>query len=282
MTAREWTSRKTAKRKWIVALIVIVAAVAGCEPRQLAFGSGPQENGLVIYAPGIDGCTGPDETFCRELGEQLGCAVEVFDWTLPLLVLENQCDEQRNREMAKKLAQRIRQFRNDHPGAPVLLIGHSGGTAIAVWAAEHLKGEPVDGIILLASSLSPQYDLSTAMEGTRSGIISFYSHEDPLLGGGTALMGTMDRQFCEAAGKVGFNGSGAQNDAAYSGMLCQVPWTPGMTSLGNDGGHYACLATQFAAVWMHPLIRQRLPGSQLANGVNAPVSWPLDTTLATR
>ena len=288
MNTKEWTNNKAPRREWVVVLATMIAVTTvGCEPRQISFGSPSQVDrqasyGLVIYLPGIDGCTGADEKFCRDLGKKLGCDVELFDWTRPLMMLDNQCNIERNREMAEKLAQRIRQFQEDNPGAPVLLIGHSGGTAIAVWAAEHLSDEPVDGIILLASSLSPQYDLSAAMEGTRSGIISFYSQNDGLLGAGTILAGTMDRKFSEAAGKLGFEGPEGQKDLAYAGQLRQVPWTSEMASLGNNGGHYDVLASQFAATWVHPLVRQKLPGGPFASNVEAPTSWPVSTALAAR
>ena len=134
------------------------------------------------------------------------------------------------------------------------LIGHSGGTAMAVWAAEDLpEGEQVEGIILLASSLSPGYDLSEALAHTRGGIVNFYSPYDGILGAGTALLGTMDGVHSESAGKSGFEvPPGA--DADY-GKLYQVPWTPAMREYGNGGDHFGWMATRFISTYVDPLIR---------------------------
>jgi len=62
------------------------------------------------------------------------------------------------REQAEKLAIRIYEYQRAYPQRPVFLVGHSGGSGVAVFALESLSrlrdARPVDGAILIASSVS--------------------------------------------------------------------------------------------------------------------------------
>jgi len=151
---------------------------------------------------------------------------------------------------------RIVAYRTSHPGRPVFLIGHSGGTAVAVWAAEVLRdGQKIDGIVLLASSLSSGYDLCNALKGTRGGIVSFYSERDSvLLGAGTTLFGTMDGRHTEAAGKVGFSVPKSGQKGKLYERFSEIKWTPNMVQAGNDGSHFGCLSTGFISSYVTPLL----------------------------
>lgn len=240
----------------LVALLVLML-LSGCGEQQTLMGRRGLDEGLVIVLPGIDGRAPHNEAVCKALcNGQTPIAVELYDWTAPLGPLFNQRAVGRNRQMAERLARRIAAYRQAHPGRPVSLIGHSGGTAIAVWAAEALpEGERVEAIVLLASSLSPGYDLGKAMGRARSGIVSFHSSRDSaLLGTGTALFGTMDGKYTEAAGKVGFRTAEGDNRAGADARLLQIAWTPDMAESGNDGGHFSCLAAKFISAYVAPLV----------------------------
>jgi len=231
---------------------LIVLLFAGCES-QLTLQSENLDRGLVIVLPGIDGRMPYNEIACRSLcREEIPAAIELRDWTAPLGVLYNQTAVARNREAARIVSARVEAYRRDHPGGNVFLIGHSGGTAIAVWAAEALPaGCEVDGIILLGSSLSPGYDLSAALARSRSGIVSFHSDLDGgLLGVGTVLLGTMDGVHGPSAGKVGF-----RSPAAGAGLY-QVPWTPKMLKDGHGGGHFDYMSPTFVSARIAPLLQQ--------------------------
>ena len=105
----------------------------------------------------------------------------------------------------------------------------------------------VDGVILMASSLSPEYDLSVALAHTRR-LVNFYSYRDAaLLGAGCRMVGTMDRQFTEAAGKVGFDAAGAN--------LTQVPFDRSMEAVGHNGSHLSYCSSGFVTAYVAPLIR---------------------------
>jgi pimeloyl-ACP methyl ester carboxylesterase len=235
-------------------------SMAGCDARISLMNEGDADQGLVIVLPGIDGRAEYNERACKAIAAGAsGMAVELFDWTMPLCPLTNQRDEGRNRRMAGELADRILAYRVSRPDAAIFLIGHSGGTAIAVWAAEALPdGHQIDGVVMLASSLSPGYDLSKALGRTQGGIVNFRSELDSvLLGAGTTLFGTMDGRHTEAAGKVGFSVSESNRAAgAYEGFS-EIRWNSAMAEKGNDGGHFGCLATKFVSSYVAPLVVTR-------------------------
>lgn len=235
-------------------LAVLLTTVAGCGAGGLVMNRQHLDDGLVIVLPGIEGRSLSNASISLALcDEQIPLAVQVYDWTAPLGPLFNQCAYARNREAAAALARHIAEYRREHPGGRVFLIGHSGGTAIAAWAAEALPpGDRVDGIIMLASSLSPGYDLTAAGRRAEMGIVSFYSgHDTALLGVGTTLFGTMDRRNGEAAGKVGFNGRSASYSTAAK--LFQIPWSQKMVRTGYIGCHFSCCSGKFIATYVAPL-----------------------------
>ncbi len=234
-----------------------VAVLSGCQGRRYLLNEKKLDQGLVIVLPGIDGWAPYSQNACKALcGDSLDMAVELYDWTLPFGLLLNQCAVPLNRLAAAGLASRIVSYHKEYPNRAVFLVGHSGGTAIAVWAAEALPdGESVDRIVLLGSSLSPQYDLSKALRHSRLGIVSYYSgHDVAILGAGTILMGTMDGQHTEAAGKVGFHPRGRRG-VAYGGLI-QVSWDPRMGAYGHDGGHFGYMAPRFMESRVRPWIME--------------------------
>jgi len=244
----------------LLAGMFVGLTISGCGARAFLMSKGDPDRGLMVLLPGIDGRAGHSERACKAIGSSgTGMAVELFDWTMPLCPLTNQRDEARNRRMARELANRIAAYRASNPGGSVFLVGHSGGTAMVVWAAEALPdGHQIDGIVLLASSLSPGYDLSRALERTRGGIVSFCSERDSaLLGAGTTLFGTMDGKHTEAAGKVGFFvPKSAQGGGAYEGFS-EINWDSVMAGAGHDGSHFGCLATGFVSSYVAPLVASR-------------------------
>src|SRR2546421_135965 len=80
----------------------------------------------------------------------------------------------------EELAREVAAIKQEDPGRPVYLLGHSAGAAIVVRAAECLPGDTVERIVLLAAALSPTYDLRRALAATRVGIVSYYSRHDTL------------------------------------------------------------------------------------------------------
>ena len=240
----------------IAGTLAAAVFLVGCQGPGAMTNADHLDGGLIVVLPGIDGRTPHSESICRALAARRpDMAVELYDWTAPLGAIYNQVAVERNRSVAERLATRILAYRKAHADRPVTLVGHSGGTAIAVWAAENLPADqPVDGIVLLASSLSPEYDLSRALSRSAGGIVSFYSDRDAaLLGVGTSLVGTMDGRHCEAAGKVGFREGDYPCEA-----LVQIAWRPAMAETGYDGGHLSCTAEEFVAKYVGPWVRAPL------------------------
>jgi len=239
---------------WILRTIVLaalsLAALGGCDERAISFSTHHADKGLVIVLPGIDGVALHNMGVADALAAgDVPAAVELWNWTSPLGPLFNQTAMEHNRQVAGQLARRIERYRSEHSDGAVFLIGHSGGTAIAAWAVEALdpSAGDVDGIVMLGSSLSPTYDLSAALSRCRRGIVNFYSAGDAgLLGAGTAMFGTMDRQSADGAGRIGF--------AMHRTTLVQVPWEAGMSKLGYNGDHFSCCAKKFIAAYVVPLL----------------------------
>jgi pimeloyl-ACP methyl ester carboxylesterase len=185
------------------------------------------------------------------------CAIQTYDWTSILGPLWNLRATARNRRQAERIADMVINYRTNHPGRPVYLVGQSGGGAIAVWTAEILPPEyKVDGIILLAASLSPNYILDLAIQNSRRGIVSFYSEKDWLLLG-TNVTGTMDGELATSAGRTGFLYPAEGPKPLNYGRLFQVPWDRQMSRAGNTGGHLSSGAAPFVSRYVAPLIGLR-------------------------
>ncbi len=237
----------------LLAALLALPLFGGCDLRELSFSGENRDNGLVVVFPGIDGRQLNNEELCRGLVDAgVDADVMLVDWTSLLGVLYNQTAVEDNRRKAARAAELIATYRRDNPDSPVYLVGHSGGTAIAVWATELLPEDlPVEGVVLLASSLSPGYDLSRALAHTRKGIVNFYSrHDQALLNAGTTLFGTMDGVNTHAAGFSGFRG---HYDAA-AGRLVQVAWNVDMRAVGYNGDHFSICNRSFGRKLLAPVL----------------------------
>jgi len=218
------------------------------------------EKGLAIVLTGIEGRSGFNEEICRGLDAAgVDWAIKLEDWTAPLGPLYNLRAEVRNRNRAEDIARRIERYRLNHPDCPVVLIGQSGGAAMAAWAVESLDPiYEVDGIIMLAPSLSPRYMLDWALARSRRGIVDFYSARDwVVLGVGTTVVGTMDGYHSESAGRKGFQVPDDPERAKLYEKLYQVAWEPRMARTGYTGGHLTSGTIWFVAEYVAPLVTAR-------------------------
>jgi pimeloyl-ACP methyl ester carboxylesterase len=131
--------------------------------------------------------------------------VEHFIWTSYLGPLTDQIAYPVNRMRAQQLANRIRDYIDQHPRGTVNIIGLSAGSGIATFALERLPMKyRVDNVIMLSSSLSARYDLSRALRRVRGGVYFFWSPNDPILGSLVPIVGTVDGEHTsQVAGVVG-------------------------------------------------------------------------------
>lgn len=243
----------------------VLAAASGCSVRDLGT-SDRLARGLVVVLPGIEGRSAFNVSICRGLDDGgVDCAIEIFDWNAPtpFLPLANLAALDRNREQAAKLAKRVIAYQGDYPGRPVHLVGHSGGAGIAVFAMERLTpAQAVSGAVLLAPALSPEYNLAKALQRSDHGIFSFYSKRDVLLLGlGTTIAGTMDRNSGPSAGAVAFEAPHSNaSRSLYKDKLYQVAWSPRMARAGNSGSHLGWTDREFVQTYLAPLIMQQQTG----------------------
>ena len=230
--------------------VVAAACIGGCSPDQRFVNEYTLSKGLVLVLPGIEGASKFNDDIVSGIYDGgVDYAIEVYDWTSSFGPLVNLRSQQRNRQKAYEIADRITTYQLTYPGRPVILVGQSGGGAMALWTAEAMPtGHKVDGIVLLAATLSPGYDVGPALANTRRGIVSYYSSRDwIMLGLGTTIAGTMDGEHSQSAGRVGF-------EKAYD-KLYQVPWTSGMAQSGNYGVHVTSGSTDFVAAYVVPFIK---------------------------
>jgi pimeloyl-ACP methyl ester carboxylesterase len=248
-----WRMHRFAKHLVVCLILLLCGGTLAAAPATKPADVTP----LVVYLPGISGLLWPG----RQLGTMLRSGgfdshYRVFDWTDGDPGLEALDAYSRNQDQAQDLANHLAGQRIGDPQRPIFLIAHSGGTGVAVWALEKLpKNVQVRGVILLASALSPDYDLSEALRHVSGKLIVFYSDRDQwILGAGTKVFGTIDRVRTEGAGLKGFHvPAGADADQYHK--LIQVPYDRAWEALGNWGDHMGPLAGGFVRVVLAPLLR---------------------------
>ena len=250
-------------------MICITVICAGCEVDTAGryMTDVRKENGLVIILPGIEGESEFNHNIRRGLVSAGSYrAMPIYNWGRPipgLGMLLNQMDVLGNRAAGKRIAQMIEQYEDAYPGRPVYIIGHSGGGGVAVFAAEELSKEyKIDGLVLLAASISDGYNLTKALNNCRNGIVNFYNPSDGgLLGVGTTLMGNVDGARGAAAGLNGF--------IKQPNKLYQIKVTDSMTAASGGGSHDAATRPRFVATYVAPwVLSSRWPPAATTTNYN--------------
>lgn len=242
--------------------IAFCGAAGGCAGSRSTFCQAPAREPVcgVVYVVGGAGnflglATGLVSVI-RE--EQVPLAVEDFAWTHgPGRFIADQTDYGYAQAQGQQLAARVVAYRRACPNQRIYLVAHSAGSAVALAATEVLPADTVDRIVLLAPSVSSDYDLRAALRSTREGVDVFTSRRDWFyLGLGTGLVGTADRQWSAAAGRVGFHPIVAgPEDAALYGKLRQHPWEGCLAWTGNQGGHSGTFRPEYLRAYVLPLLR---------------------------
>jgi pimeloyl-ACP methyl ester carboxylesterase len=218
---------------------------------------GQAELGLLYMLPGIDG--GPDTMklpyqALRDAG--VAGEIRVLNWNRGAAVLENLTNYSSNLARSGAIAAEIAAFEQEHPGAPVDLVGYSGGGGLAILAAELLPDEfHVRNVLLVQAAVSPDYDLEPVLAHIDGKLVNFYSPADWLfLGWGTETFGTIDRTYTAAAGKNGFNLQSAVPDQQAETKVEQVCWTPEMSSTGHLGTHASMISYEWNKEYVAPYL----------------------------
>ena len=220
----------------------------------------------LLHLPGIAGEMHMD----RELIAGLKAGgwegpLKIYDWTEHDPGIDALRNRKRNEAEAAKVAKLIEKRLTEDPRAQITVTSHSGGTGIAVWALEDLpENVQVRTLVLLASALSPQYDLSRALRHVSGHAYLFYSQGDAVvLGTGTRLFGTIDGVRTDAAGLIGFRVPEDADREQYA-KLVQRPYEKGWMIYGHIGNHIGSLSQPFAENVLAALLIADLKGDPAA------------------
>lgn len=174
-----------------------------------------EPDGLTLILTGIQGRSLLEQQIALGLADAgVAGRMQIVDWTTgnPLRMLQHLRGRHLAADAAEKLAQRVVEYRREHPDAPVQIVGYSGGGYVALLLLELLPpGTRVTQAILLAPSVSPYLDVTPLASRTEQGLTHFCSPFDFLvLGALTAVVGTTDGWHSPSAGLVGFHPEGLE------------------------------------------------------------------------
>jgi pimeloyl-ACP methyl ester carboxylesterase len=173
---------------------------------------------VLVFLPGIAGTRISHASILDTLVEEKAVdRVELIDWVGNRIGLRALMEREKNHELARGIAVRLRELRA-HPSRPrVILAAHSGGASLAVWALEELgPEEKIEGLMLFAPALSPEYDLSKALSRVDRAYSFYGEYDRVLLQLGTNLFGTADGVRTDAAGRVGFREPAGAEQGQYA------------------------------------------------------------------
>lgn len=264
----------------VLGLVLLLVAFVAAPVRAAEKAGTPQEKaankGWLLHLPGIGGHAGIDDDLIQGLRQGgFGGEIQLYDWVLNPGIPALRAQEH-NRKEAKKVAALILDRRKAHPNEPIVLTGHSAGTGVAVWALEGLPDDvKIDTLVMLASALSPDYDLSKALSHVSGKLYAFNNPGDWVLGQGTGVFGTVDGVRGPAAGKVGF-ACPAKADKDQYAKLVAIPYDPKWVEYDNLGDHIGVMAVPFAKAVLSPIAQGKLPPASVA--VGAPATRPAESS----
>lgn len=214
----------------LATLILFAMLLVGCGG---GFGE-RAEYGITFYCPGA-GNVDMGDAGIREGLERAGYRGQVsrFTWSVGFNPVIDQTVQPIARIGAQRLAGHIEHYIDRYPGCEVNVVGLSAGSGVAIWALENLKpGYKVNNVILLASSLSADYDVGRALRSVKGNIYNYYSPNDAVLTQLMKLANTID-------GHIGADGAGAVGlRSAHGGSrVVNVRWRPEFRQYGYHGGH---------------------------------------------
>jgi pimeloyl-ACP methyl ester carboxylesterase len=215
-------------------------------------------HGIVYFVDGAGGFEAASRTFrATVVEEKMPLEVRGFHWTHGYCrVFADQMHAAHMTRSGQNLADQVLRCREESPGQPIYLVGHSAGCGVVLRAAANLPPDTLERIVLLAPAVAADHDLRAALTSARRGIDSFYSgHDWACLGVGVLLTGTTDRRWTIAAGKVGFRPIiTCPGDEALYAKLRQYPWDSSLSCVGHKGGHYGAYQPAFLRAFVLPLL----------------------------
>jgi len=167
--------------------------------------------------------------------------VEIYVWTTSLMPLVDQLNIPAAKLRAAALADRIKAYRRRFPDNELNLIALSAGTGVAAWAVESLdQNTKINNLVLLASSLSHDYDMTRALKHMTGKIYVYHSPHDEVLAA-VPLIGTIDgKRGVQTVGQVGL-----RTPPGAAGRIVNTPWSRKYVHLGWTGSHTDCTRKPF-------------------------------------
>ncbi|MGB0716021.1 MAG: T6SS effector phospholipase Tle3 domain-containing protein [Phycisphaerae bacterium] len=251
-------------------LVVLSSLLSGCQWGSETVIADAEERinrAYVFYLDGSGG-DGPVHNWTKDVwrgfldGGYDGYG-ESFRWQTGVGVTADQMSSRTyKRHKAAKLAERITTFSRSHPESRITVMGFSAGTVIGVFALEMLPEDvAVENVVLLASSLSADYDLTQAMTRVREKFYVFTSERDTVLRYLVPLVGTADRKAGEVpvGGIRGFvppSNPTPQTCEQYE-KLVHIRWGREFSEHGHAGDHVDAVNPTFVKELVVPLICER-------------------------
>lgn len=269
-------------------LLAAIMLLAGCASQSKWYSPQQLDQGYTILLPGILGCGPWDQSLAKNLNAAGDpAAVEICDWTKgPVLFLYNALHQDRKQAQARQIAQHIVEYQAHYPGRPVHLVGHSGGASMVAMVLEALPaGQRVQSAAFLGAGLPSDYDLSSALAHTESGIHNYYSYLDvPISMVFSGLLTVVRGHPQRTAGAFGFQPSDAY-EAAETALgvppLVQHRYGFDMLKTGHLGGHFGWTWGPFVRQELAPMLAQT-PADASDTSAVQPVTFVVTDQSASR
>lgn len=254
------TYRFLTRTSVLVALIALSFPATGCfkppPPTMMQ-----EQRGLVWMFPGIGGGAWYLEGAYRGFRDAgVDAEICINEWDTPFYnALGHLTEIKENRRQAVTAAEKIAEYRHQHPGARIDLVGYSAGGGMALLTTEALPQDVrVNNLVLVQAAVSPTHDLTDALQHIDGHIVNLYSKLDWfVLGLGTGALGTVDREYVASAGKDGFNLEVAVPDEALRAKVEQHRWVPEMIWTGHLGNHASILLYAWNKKYVAPYLPRR-------------------------
>jgi hypothetical protein len=163
-----------------------------------------------------------------------------------LLVIPDLIRRGRLLQKSERLAMAVSKCMRENPARRLHLVGYSTGCYISLEACRRLMHQKNLGqVVLLAPTVSPEYDLISLSGGPRS-IHVYHSKADLINGIGPLLFGSNDRRWGPASGTAGF-----RNPPTF---VRQRAWRLRDVRLGYLGDHFTLLSQWFVAREVAPVL----------------------------
>ncbi|HUN80365.1 MAG TPA: hypothetical protein VMV81_02535 [Phycisphaerae bacterium] len=187
-------------------------------------------------------------------------AGEMFPWGTHEGVMADQtASAEYKRGKAAELARKIVEYKQEHPDAPVTIMGLSAGTAVAAFTLEALPPNvKVETVILLSGSLSSTYNLTRGLQHVTGKCYIFTSENDAVLRFAVPMAGTAD-QTSSSGATIGLEGPQMPRPAtpetrAQYAKIVKVPWNREFERYGNFGAHTDTVKGPFIEAFVAPLV----------------------------